>query len=128
MSEQAAACPHCGAQRLYTRSRVTANSTEGIDLLPGLDSGWLFATRAAAFRVVVCADCGLTQFFANKTARDNLPSAAEWLPVQEYFRRRQEKQQGDAVEDTCLQCGKPLPADASSCAHCGWSYSSSEPA
>ncbi len=34
-----------------------------------------------------------------------------------------EESQTHAPEETCLQCGAPMPEDMMSCASCGWSYS-----
>jgi hypothetical protein len=33
----------------------------------------------------------------------------------------------DADIDTCLECGKPLPAGAQTCPACGWTYTAKEP-
>jgi predicted nucleic-acid-binding Zn-ribbon protein len=71
-------CPNCNSGSLYiTKDEVSPAGLEGPDLLPGL-GGWGLFKQRAQFRVVVCADCGYTQFFANKTACVDLPNASNW--------------------------------------------------
>lgn len=48
-------------------------------LLPGLNRS--FWRPFAKFQVVVCADCGLTRFYAEASARAKLPTAEGWLPI-----------------------------------------------
>ena len=61
-------CSRCGADRLYVR-RLSSWGGQGPYLLAGL--GHLL--HHAHFDVVVCAHCGLTQFFAEPSARKQLP-------------------------------------------------------
>ena len=63
-------CPECGQKNLYV---TEANSGGGHapNYLPGL--GRFIGT--AKFDIVVCADCGLTRFFASRHARGRLDSA-----------------------------------------------------
>ena len=73
-----ATCLHCGGDQLY--STVTnAAGAYGPNLLPGL--GGFF--HGATFQVVVCRDCGLTQFFASKPALEKLEHASDWRRVGE---------------------------------------------
>ena len=70
-------CPECGAESLY---QTTTNSGGGYGplLLPGLNrSFW----RPAKFHVVLCAECGLTRFYAEAEALTKLRTAEEWLPI-----------------------------------------------
>jgi predicted nucleic-acid-binding Zn-ribbon protein len=55
-------CPECGGGDLYTREQSTL----------------LRDVPVARFNVVICADCGLTRFFARRT---DLPAlkAADWV-------------------------------------------------
>jgi predicted nucleic-acid-binding Zn-ribbon protein len=70
-----APCPNCGGANLYrARKSVSAGGGYAPNYLPGL--GTLFL--AGKFRVVVCRDCGLTRFFAEREARDRLPDAGKW--------------------------------------------------
>ena len=55
----------------FRNSVLCTQSTKGIALFP-----------YAHFDVVVCAQCGLTQFFAEPSARENLDSHKDWMPVQ----------------------------------------------
>jgi predicted nucleic-acid-binding Zn-ribbon protein len=78
MSEQgtvlpAKPCPNCGGDQLYSR-RLSSGDRYGPYLLRGLGS----FIHYAAFDVVVCAGCGLTRFFAEPEARQNVMSNADW--------------------------------------------------
>lgn len=66
-------CPECGLENIYA---TTTNSGGGYGpiLLPQL-GGFL---RMAAFEVLVCANCGLTRFYADAAARTKLPGANKW--------------------------------------------------
>jgi predicted nucleic-acid-binding Zn-ribbon protein len=65
-------CPHCAGTELYNRRISSAG--DGIYLLEGLGS----FLHHAEFDVVVCAACGLTRFFAEPDARQNLRSNKRW--------------------------------------------------
>src|SRR2546421_11148352 len=61
MPAQTGVCPSCGSPRRHARDNLIASPAPGaVDLLPGLETGWGILSPAA-FRVVVCADCGLMQ-------------------------------------------------------------------
>ena len=61
-------CPHCESTSLY-EAKVSARGYLGPDLLPGLGGG---IGQSAKFRVVVCSECGATQFFADEKSRSRL--------------------------------------------------------
>ena len=67
------ACPECGQNNLFV---TTTNSGGGYGpmLLPRLSGFFGFAK----FDVVVCADCGLTRFFAAQEACARLATTANW--------------------------------------------------
>lgn len=67
------ACGHCGGTSLYATT-TTAGGTYGPDLLPGLGTFWSFADHD----VVLCAECGYTQFFASPAARARVSNADLW--------------------------------------------------
>ena len=69
-------CPECAEQNLYTRT-VYSSGGYGPSLLRGL--GNLLYTPK--FSVVVCADCGLTRFYAEPRAVAKLPQAQDWRRV-----------------------------------------------
>ncbi|MFM8469367.1 MAG: hypothetical protein ACKODH_05270 [Limisphaerales bacterium] len=69
-------CPECGSESLY-RTTTHANGHHGPALLPGL--GGFF--RFAQFDVITCADCGLTRFYAETSARAKLPTARQWVRI-----------------------------------------------
>ena len=55
-------------------TRVNSGGGHGPILLPGL-GGFL---HFAAFDVVVCAACGLTRFYTERSALAKLPKAKRW--------------------------------------------------
>jgi predicted nucleic-acid-binding Zn-ribbon protein len=69
-------CSHCGSNDLYTR-RLSSAGSEGPYFLAGL-GGFM---HYAHFDVVVCAQCGLTLFFAEPSAREQLESNEQWVPL-----------------------------------------------
>ncbi|MDH5197250.1 MAG: hypothetical protein OEY20_08365 [Gemmatimonadota bacterium] len=73
-----APCPNCGGGNLF-RSRKTISAGGGYapNYLPGLGR-FLGSGR---FQVVVCRDCGLARFFAQREATDRLADSARWQRV-----------------------------------------------
>jgi hypothetical protein len=70
-----APCPNCGGANLYrTRKPVSAGGGHAPNYLPGLGTLLL----AGKFRIVVCRDCGLARFFAERGASDRLPDSKKW--------------------------------------------------
>lgn len=69
-------CPHCGGAELYCR-RSPSSTNYSPWPLNGLGS----FLHVAAFEVVVCEHCGLTQFFAEPSARRKLKSSSLWERV-----------------------------------------------
>ena len=68
-------CRHCGSNEIYkSKLEVSAGGGHAPNLLPGLGKWY----AAAKFRLVVCRDCGLTQFFASEEARAKLPESERW--------------------------------------------------
>ena len=69
-------CPECDGHSLY---HTTARSGSGYGpvLLPGLGR----FLRMADFHVVVCADCGLTRFYAAQDARSKLRTSKRWTQL-----------------------------------------------
>jgi predicted nucleic-acid-binding Zn-ribbon protein len=66
-------CPHCGSTSLYEVQASAGGGPYGPNLLPGLGFfhiGW--------FRVVVCSECGVTQFFADEKSRAKLAQSDKW--------------------------------------------------
>ena len=70
-------CPNCGGNTLYEGPATGSGGGEAPAYLAGL--GRWFHT--AQFVLVVCRDCGLTRFFAEKAARDRLKDSRKWKPV-----------------------------------------------
>lgn len=75
--EPLAPCPNCGGNTLYQGPETSSGGGYAPLYLPGL--GGFF--RTARFVVVVCRDCGLTRFFADKAARERLKESRKWKPV-----------------------------------------------
>ena len=69
-------CPNCEGTNLFTRS-VAAATGKGPQFLRGLGS-FLHYPR---FDVVVCADCGLTRFFAEPGTYQQVASHPSWQRI-----------------------------------------------
>jgi len=74
MSSNKTHCPECAGANLYC-TETNSGGGYGPILLPGL-GGFI---RLARFQVVVCADCGLTRFYAEPNARAKLARARAWI-------------------------------------------------
>lgn len=71
-------CPNCDGGNLFVSLKdISAGGGQAPNYLP--DLGGFFA--AEKFRVVVCSDCGLTRFFARKSAREKLRESEKWKRV-----------------------------------------------
>jgi predicted nucleic-acid-binding Zn-ribbon protein len=76
--ESYAPCPNCGGGNQYvTLKAVSAGGGHAPNYLPNL-GGILSAEK---FRIVVCSDCGLTRFFARRSAREKLRESEKWKRV-----------------------------------------------
>ena len=76
MNTDSKKCPECSGGNLYEDWNY-AGGGHAPYYLRGL-GGFL---RIARFQVVVCADCGLTRFFAEQSARANLPTSGQWRRI-----------------------------------------------
>jgi len=119
-------CPHCSGTALYVR-RLTAFRSGSPYFLDGLGEFFHYAH----FDVVVCAKCGLTQFFAEPLAQRNVRSHADWRRIMASDRQADgpdpQGQDPDGLEDVseptlCLNCRSTIPAGADACPQCGWTY------
>ena len=81
--EPTARCPNCQSDALYT-TRTSAGTPHGPNLLPHLGTILSFAS----FDVVVCADCGNTQFFADPDSRQKPANASGWQKLVPRPRRK----------------------------------------
>lgn len=71
-------CPNCNGGNLFVAKKsVSAGGGYAPNYLP--DLGGFFS--AEKFRVVLCADCGLTRLFAQKTACERLRESEKWKRV-----------------------------------------------
>lgn len=68
------ACPNCGGTNLYRSDEVGAGGGYAPNYLPGLGGFW----TSGKFMLVLCADCGLTRFFAAAEARAKLAGSPKW--------------------------------------------------
>ncbi len=73
MNTQNKPCPECSGHSLY-QTATSSGGHHGPYLLPGL-GGFLSFAR---WNVVVCADCGLTRFYASDEARSKLAGSKRW--------------------------------------------------
>jgi predicted nucleic-acid-binding Zn-ribbon protein len=75
-------CPNCGGKTLYRSREVNASGGYGPDFLPGLGQVIAgFIRTSGKFTLVVCADCGLTRFFAGTEPRARLADSKDWARV-----------------------------------------------
>jgi hypothetical protein len=75
---QISPCPNCRSKTLYRSIKpVSAGGGHAPDHLPGL--GGTFSSEK--FHIVLCADCGLTRFFARPEALTKLSASKKWEPV-----------------------------------------------
>lgn len=70
-------CPNCGGNNLYRSEPVSAGGGYAPNYLPGLGGFWC----SAKFELVICRDCGLTRFFANREATEKLADSKRWKRV-----------------------------------------------
>jgi predicted nucleic-acid-binding Zn-ribbon protein len=67
------ACPECGGHSIH-QNKASSGGWYGPVLLPGLGQFLGYAE----FNVRVCADCGLTRFYASPAARAKLRTLNYW--------------------------------------------------
>lgn len=67
-------CPECGGNRIHSHGGISAGGGYAPNYLPGLGSFF----SSGKFTVRVCADCGLTRFYASPEARAKLRDSKDW--------------------------------------------------
>ncbi|GAB2664501.1 zinc ribbon domain-containing protein [Arenimonas aestuarii] len=67
-------CPECAGTRVHSHGGISAGGGYAPNYLPGL--GTFFSS--GKFTVRVCADCGLTRFYASPEARAKLRDSKDW--------------------------------------------------
>lgn len=72
--QQRQKCPECGGRNLHESKPTAANGGYGPEFLPGL--GKFFSGPKVT--IVLCEECGLMRFFAEKEALSNLRDSAKW--------------------------------------------------
>jgi predicted nucleic-acid-binding Zn-ribbon protein len=138
-----ASCPVCSGTELYVR-RISSGGGGAPYYLAGLGK----FLHTAEFDVVVCADCGLTQFFAEPLARKNVRNHPDWRRIRprhpqpgvdaDLFEGNGEvtgpdddalggdgglnDPDDDSAPTRCLDCRSVIPAGADTCPKCGWTY------
>jgi len=71
-------CPNCSSKNLYrSRKPVSAGGGYAPNYLPGLGS----LLMSGRFQVIVCRDCGLTRFFAQREATAKLADSGRWQRI-----------------------------------------------
>ena len=74
-------CPNCRSTNLYRSSKqVSAGGGYAPNYLPGL--GGMFASEK--FDIVLCADCGLTRFFARPEATARVAASKKWVRAYDF--------------------------------------------
>ena len=67
-------CPECDGTELYVHGDISTRGGYGPDLLPGTSG--LFTT--AKMKAVVCKDCGLVRFYAQRDTLAKLTADHGW--------------------------------------------------
>ena len=67
-------CPECEGTRIYSHGGISSGGGYAPNYLPGL--GGFFSS--SKFTVRVCADCGLTRFYADPDARSKIREHKDW--------------------------------------------------
>ena len=70
-------CPNCRSKTLYRSKPVSAGGGHAPNFLPGL-GGVIYSEK---FHIVLCADCGLTRFFARQEATTKVSASKKWERV-----------------------------------------------
>ena len=96
-------CPKCGSNRIAGPHRVAGQHHVRIDL-PGM--------LTATLESFTCADCGYTEFYADRIGLDNINKSGRFVlgPVD---------QQPQVSRRECPYCGTKLKAGTISCPECG---------
>jgi len=67
-------CEKCKSSEMFTTS-VSSGGGYAPNYLPQLSTKWWISPK---FEVVVCANCGLTQFFTPAENRAKLSTSSQW--------------------------------------------------
>ena len=67
-------CPECESTHLYVHGDISARGGYGPDLLPGTSG--VFTN--AKMKAIVCKDCGLVRFYAQRDTLAKLSSDKGW--------------------------------------------------
>ena len=67
-------CPECESTHLHVHGDISARGGYGPDLLPGTSG--VFTN--AKMKAIVCKDCGLVRFFAQRDTLAKLSSDKGW--------------------------------------------------
>jgi predicted nucleic-acid-binding Zn-ribbon protein len=67
-------CPECNGNRVFRQGGISAGGGYAPNYLAGLGSFW----KAPKFTISVCADCGLTRYYASPEARAKLVDNDAW--------------------------------------------------
>ncbi len=85
MKTETTKCPECGAGSLFaTTTKANGTGAYGPHYLGGLGTPvlhGLIQLDQAKFQVVVCAECGLTRFYADAESRAKLPKTDNWQRI-----------------------------------------------
>src|SRR5690349_14009138 len=72
-------CPTCGSEELYWSQSVTGTSANTATDYPGVQTGIRGGiSLAGTFRLLMCADCGLTRFYADPVTTKKLAGSFRW--------------------------------------------------
>jgi len=72
-----ATCPECGSRDQYQTLKPVSAGGSDPNFLPDLGKWY----ESAKFELVVCADCGLTRYYAAREGREKLGRSKKWRRV-----------------------------------------------
>ncbi|HSE26630.1 MAG TPA: hypothetical protein VLA95_00265 [Gemmatimonadales bacterium] len=72
-----ATCPECGSRDQYQTLKPVSAGGHDPSFLPDLGKWY----ESAKFELVVCADCGLTRYYAAREGREKLGRSTKWRRV-----------------------------------------------
>lgn len=73
-------CTGCHGKELYEFERI--GPIGGYGFLPGIGKLW----SGVKFKIVVCIECGLMQFYAGKDACEEIVASKKWRKIQSPMR------------------------------------------
>ena len=115
VNKHALRCQHCGHQQFIHKTATLPHMALG-------GFAYLQGSWGHAVAIYACGSCGFAHFFmpvpnADHQFGEKSPIAGE---------HEAPKANRPFPDDGCLSCGKPIPAEATQCPACGWTWQAEE--